>query len=308
MGAPGRADAPRSPGIRQPLVKRLQRDSLLPAVQRAAYLVGRASSQLRGTPDVLICGAQRCGTTSMYQSLRQHPAVLRPVARKGVHYFDDVTYVNGLGWYRAHFPSRTELRRRAQRLGEPTVVFESSPYYLFHPAAPARIAAALPAVKALVLLRDPVERAYSAYTHEFRRGYETQSFERALELEDERLDGEEERLLADPGYASHAHRHQAYVRRGRYIDQIVRLSDALGRENLLVVDADDFFTNPMPVWEEVRAFLGLFAFRPHFEQHNARPRTPLPDPMREKLRIAYADDDVRLARWWGRTPSWRRDA
>lgn len=285
---------------------RLDRKALLPAAQRAAYLGGRATSALRVTPNLLICGAQRCGTTSMYQTLRQHPAVLRPVARKGVHYFDDVTYLNGMGWYRAHFPLRAHVARRAQRVRESPVIFESSPYYLFHPAAAARIAAALPDVKALVLVRDPVERAYSAYTHEFRRGYETEAFERALELEERRLDGEEERLLTDPGYASHAHRHQAYQRRGRYIDQIARLVAALGRDRVLVLDADDFFTDPEPVWEQLCGFVGLSAFQPRFERHNARPRAPMPPALREKLRVAFGDADERLARWWGRTPSWRR--
>jgi hypothetical protein len=282
------------------------RDALLPAVQHGAYLAGRATSSLRVLPNLLICGAQRSGTTSMYQTLRQHPAALRPVARKGVHFFDDVTYLNGMSWYRAHFPLRGHVARRARRVGEPAVIFESSPYYLFPPAAAARIAAALPEVKALVLVRDPVERAYSAYTHEFRRGYETESFERALELEEQRLDGEEERLLADPGYASSAHRHQAYLRRGRYIDQIERLVAALGRDRVLVLDADDFFTEPGPVWEQVREFVGLSAYQPRFEQHNARPRAPMSSTVRDKLQIAFQDSDERLAQWWGRTPSWRR--
>jgi hypothetical protein len=242
----------------------------------------------------------------MYQTLRQHPAALRAVARKGVHYFDDVSYVHGLAWYRAHFPLTAQIARRARRLGAPPVVFESSPYYLFHPAAAGRIGADLPGVKAIVLVRDPVERAYSAYTHEFRRGYETESFERALELENERLGGEEERLLADPSYASHAHRHQAYVHRGRYADQIVRLVDALGRDKVLVVDADDFFATPDPVWEEVSEFLSLAPFTPRFEQHNARPRSPMAPELRERLRESFADADTRLEQWWGRTPSWRR--
>lgn len=288
------------------MTSRPNRDALLPAVQRTAYLTGRATASLRVVPNLLICGAQRCGTTSMYQTLRQHPAVLRPVARKGVHFFDDVTYLNGMPWYRAHFPLRAQVARRERQTGEAPVIFESSPYYLFHPAAPARIATALPAAKALVLVRDPVERAYSAYTHEFRRGYETEAFERALELEEQRLDGEEERLLADPGYASHPHRHQAYLRRGRYIDQIERLVAALGSDRVLVLDADDFFADPEPVWEQVCAFAGLSSFQPRFEQHNARPRTPMPAALREKLEVAFEDSDERLARWWGRTPSWRR--
>lgn len=285
---------------------RSAREAALPTAQRAAFLAGRATAPLRATPSLLICGAQRCGTTSMYQALRQHPALLRPVARKGVHYFDDVAYRNGLDWYRAHFPLRAEVARAARHARERAIVFESSPYYLFHPAAPQRIAQTLPGVRALVLLRDPVERAYSAYTHEYRRGYEPETFERALELEDERLAGEEERLLADPGYASHAHRHQAYLHRGAFVDQLERLTGALGRDGVLVVDADDFFTEPEPVWEDVSRFLDLSPFRPHFEQHNARPRSAMPDELRARLRRGFDDADARLETWWGRTPSWRR--
>lgn len=280
--------------------------SLLPTAQRAAFLFGRTTAGLRATPDLLICGAQRCGTTSMYQALRQHPAVLRPVARKGVHYFDDVTYLRGMQWYRSHFPLQAHLQARSRRVGERARTFESSPYYLFHPAAPGRIAADLPGVKVLILVRDPVERAYSAYTHESARGYETETFAAALALEDERLAGEEERLIADPGYSSHAHRHQGYVRRGRYIDQILRMVEALGADNVHVVDAEDFFTDPGPVWSEVTRFLGISLGAPTFRRHNARPRSDMPAALRSELAERFEDADRRLEQWWGRTPSWRR--
>src|SRR5215469_7371422 len=94
--------------------------------------------------------------------------------------------------------------------GAEPLTFESSPYYMFHPLAPARIAADLPGVKLLVLVRDPVERACSAHAHELARGYESEPFERALELEDERLSGEAERIMAHPGYLSPSHQHHAY--------------------------------------------------------------------------------------------------
>lgn len=282
------------------------REALLPAAQRAAYAAGRVTAGMRIVPDVLICGAQRCGTTSMYQALRQHPAVLRPVARKGVHYFDDTPYLNGMAWYRAHFPLASTARRVARRTGERPLAFESSPYYLFHPAAAQRIAGDLPGVRVLVLVRDPVERAYSAYTHESARGFEDQPFERAVELEQSRLAGEDERLLANPAYTSHAHRHQAYLARGHYLDQILRLSAALGRERVHVIDADDFFSAPRPVWLDVTRFLGLSASEPVFQQHNARSRSSLPESLRTQLREHFADSDERLTRWWGHVPSWRR--
>ena len=75
--------------------------------------------------------------------------------------------------------------------------FEASGYYMYHPFAMERLARDMPGVKLVVMLRDPVERAFSAYKHEYARGYEWESFEKALELEDERLVGEIDRMRAD---------------------------------------------------------------------------------------------------------------
>ena len=84
---------------------------------------------------------------------------------------------------------------------------------MFHPLAAERIARDLPGVKLLVLLRDPVERAYSAHAHEVSVGYETEPFQRALEIEAARLDGEAEKIMADPAYVSRSHQHQRALRR-----------------------------------------------------------------------------------------------
>src|SRR3954447_9489078 len=86
-----------------------------------------ALAPLKMTPDILIIGAQRCGTTSMFKALTQHPEVARPFLRKGVHYFDK-NYDRGFSWYRGHFP--TTLTSRMKRLGRPTHTIESSPYYM----------------------------------------------------------------------------------------------------------------------------------------------------------------------------------
>ncbi len=282
------------------------KQAAVPIVQEAALQTGRATSRLRMTPDFLICGAQRCGTTSMYQALRQHPAVLRPVARKGVHYFD-VHYDRGLSWYRSHFPLGVTARRHAHKVGMAVQTFESSPYYLFHPLSAERIAADLPGVKVLVLVRDPVERAYSAYSHEVARGHECESFERALELEGSRLAGEEARLAAEPTYRSHSHQHHAYIGRGRFVDQITRMEAAVGADRMLVIDAEDFFTDPDPVWADVVRHLGLPpAPNPQFRRYNARPRSALEPALRRTLEERFTDSDGRLTQWWGQIPSWRR--
>jgi hypothetical protein len=278
--------------------------SVSPPAKRAAHAIsvtaGRVTAPLRMLPGFLIVGAQRCGTTSMYRALAAHPSVRKAVLHKGVHYFD-MNYDRGLGWYRAHFP----LARGAHPQASQT--FESSPYYLFHPLAAERIAADLPGVKLIVLVRDPVERAYSAYTHEFARGFETEPFESAIDLEPDRLNGEAARIVSEPGYLSHSHQHHAYRARGQYAEQLERLERLFDRANIHVVDSGDFFTKPEPVYDGVLDFLGLASDGyPQFERHNARPRSAIPETLRARLDEHFVSFDEQLTDWLGRIPSWRR--
>lgn len=276
------------------------------AARATARMAGLLTSGARMEPSFLIMGAQRCGTTSMYKTLSQHPDVLPAVLHKGAHYFD-MHYDRGPGWYRGHFPLALTAARARRATGVRPVTGESSPYYLFHPCAAARIAVDLPAARLLVLLRDPVERAYSAYTHEAARGFETESFARALDLEPQRLSGEEERISAEPGYLSHSHQHHAYVTRGQYVDQLERLERLVGRERVHVVDSGDLFTDADPVYDGIVRFLGLRPVpNPEFRQHNARPRSGLPAALRTRLDEHFAPYDERLAAWLGAVPSWRR--
>ncbi|MET8157246.1 sulfotransferase domain-containing protein [Sphaerisporangium sp. NPDC005289] len=280
-------------------------------VKRSAHALSHTAGRLtvsgRLLPSFLIAGAQRCGTTSLYRALAQHPLILKPVLRKGVHYFD-MAYGKGSSWYRAHFPLKVTAHRLERRFGIRPLSFESSPYYLFHPMVPSRIATDLPGVKLIALVRDPVERAYSAHAHEVARGFETEaSFERALALEPYRLDGEEERLRADPAARSRAHRHHAYVARGQYAEQLARLEPLVGRDRILVLDSGSLFTAPERAYDRVLEFLGLPRLGdPVFERHNARPRPcDMPAGLRRRLSEHFAPWDARLEPWLDERPSWR---
>lgn len=271
----------------------------------AADQIGHRTASRRVLPDMLIVGGQRCGTTTLFKALAQHRAFLGPTLRKGVHYFD-LHADQPLDWYRAHFPMRGAIENLQHSGDGRAVVGESSPYYLWHPLTAGRIARALPGVRVIALLRDPVERAYSAHAHELARGFETEPFDAALALESERLDGEEESLISGRVTRSLAHQHQAYVQRGEYVDQLLRMERAVGREQMLVLDSADFWSTPERDWPEVTAFLGLADQEVVFERHNARSRAPMSSDLRTQLDAHYAPFDERLAQWWGRTPSWRR--
>ena len=129
-----------------------------------------ATASARRLPDFLVIGAQRAGSTSLFAQLCEHPGVAAP-SHKEIHYFDLQSF-RGLRWYRSHFPPAGRSRGR--------ITGEASPYYLFHPAVPARVAEALPDVRLVALLRDPVARAYSQYQLSVRDGHETLGFEEAL--------------------------------------------------------------------------------------------------------------------------------
>jgi len=267
--------------------------------------VGTATAGRRQLPSFLMVGAQRAGTTSLFRALMSHPLVHAANYHKGVNYFD-VNYQRDFSWYQGHFPTAAHLRRTTRSAAGDPVTFEASGYYMFHPRAAARIARDLPDVRIVAMLRDPVERAYSAWKHEHARGFEWATFEVALDLEDHRLEGEVERMLADPGYQSVHHRHHAYVRRGQYHEQLVRLHEHLSPERVHVVESESFFTSPEATYSELLDFLGLPAVMPErFDRWNGRPSAPMSTQTRSRLREHFASHDRALANLMGREVAWR---
>jgi hypothetical protein len=205
-------------------------------------------------PTYLIIGSQRCGTTSLYEYLCAHPAGCRARGHE-VHYFT-LHFMQGPAWYRGHFPTGVELRRTARRAGA-AITGEASPYYLFHPMVPQRVRDLLPNVRLVVLLRNPVDRAYSHYQRELQVGAEHLSFEEALEAEPARLEGEEARLRREAGYTSFAHRNFSYVARGLYADQLRRWFGVFPRDQMLIARSEDLARTPERVLTEIYEFLDL---------------------------------------------------
>lgn len=275
----------------------------LKRIGRRAYVwVGAATSSLRCEPGFILVGASRCGTTSLFRALMEHPQIARPTFYKGINYFD-LNYYRGMRWYRGHFPVTEIARRKAAGYGE-MVAFEASGYYLYHPFALERASRDLPSVKLIAMLRDPAERAFSAYKHEYARDFERETFERAVELEDERLAGEIDRMRDDPTYESFSHRHHSYLHRGHYAEQLERGFNFFPQSQWHIIDSKTYFDNPAVEYRRLLAFLGLDAFEPHFGQHNARPSKPMPPQMLHALQDYYAPHDKRLTELLERPFSW----
>ena len=220
--------------------------SIKSAVKQAYYGYRKMTSSLRSLPDFLIIGTQKGGTTSLYSYLSYHPRV-REAYSKEVHYFDN-QYKNGQSWYRANFPYHTRK----------LVTGESSPYYLYHPHVPERVYKAVPKCKPIVLLRNPVERAYSHYNMGNRVvSGPRESFEEAISLEESRIREDWNKMVDNPSLSLPNVQDYSYLDRGNYLEQILRWEKYFPREQFLILPSEQFFQDPQEVTRITWEFLGL---------------------------------------------------
>jgi hypothetical protein len=269
---------------------------------------GTTTAPLRHPPDFLIVGAKRGGTTSLWNWLLQHPGCLPMIpARQGLksnHYFY-WHFDRGPRWYRGFFASDVARRLASRRAGGPVATGEASPYYLFDPRVPERVAAELPAVKIIILLRDPVDRAASHHRERTRAGVEPLGFADALAAEEGRLAGELERMAADPFYYSRPHDWYSYRSRGIYAPQVAAWQAVVPTERMLVVQSEELYTDPRGTFDTVTDFLGLGRIEElKARRYNYHRHEDMPAPVRAELTEFYRDHNRRLFEVLGRELTW----
>lgn len=218
--------------------------------------------------DFFLVGAARSGTTSMWHALARTPGVFMPkeLVHKEPGYFSELTGMSDRERYLELFAGADPARE---------VVGEASTAYLTDPAAAPRIAREVPDARIVILLRNPVDRAYSLYNWMAQEGYEpAPDFRRALALEEERA--------ADPGFRRdnpQYYHNYLYVRSGRYAEQVERYLSRFGWARVRVLLFEDFVADPERAYREVLDLLGVTppaGHRPDLRRRNPsrRPRSP----------------------------------
>jgi Sulfotransferase domain len=211
---------------------------------------GPSAEQVSGEPDIgslpdyVIIGAQKGGTSFLYYLLTRHPLV-EPAARKELHFFDQPElFDNGAEWYRRCFP------RLNSKDGQRSITGEATPYYLFDPPVAKRMAETVPKARLIALLRNPVDRAYSHYQMQVKRGTEPRTFEEAIEQQ-----------------------HSSYVSRGIYVDQLLRWFEFFSKDQMLILKSEDFFERPVETLKVVLTFLDLPDWQPEAPELQQRRHT-----------------------------------
>jgi hypothetical protein len=247
-------------------------------------------------PDFIVIGAQKGGTTALRAYLNHHPFLLLP--KKEVHFFD-MNFHLGKQWYEKQLPKRPN----AQYL-----IGEKSPSYLIHPTVPERVYSLYPQVKLIVILRNPVDRAYSHYWHNIGPKRENLSFEKAIEAEFSRIQGEKEKLIKNPLHDFNQYRHYSYLTRGIYVDQLKNWFKFFPREQMLILSSDDLYKFPKITMKKICAFLGVpnHAPKKNLSVHKGS-YPPMSLEMRQHLTAYFHPYNEELEKLLNRKFNWNKD-
>jgi hypothetical protein len=194
-------------------------------------------------PNFFLVGAAKAGTTSIYEYLSQHPEVFFPCIKEP-HFFTQVRPSRQQRFFIHAISDRAEYARLFERAYGFTIIGDASPSYLWHPEVPGRIRAQVPEARIAIILRDPVERAYSHYLMDYREGVQSLSFYDAL-IDDM---NRQER-----GWGISF----LYFELGQYAEQVKRYLETFPPRQIQIIFFDDLRRNVRCVLNELTEFLQI---------------------------------------------------
>ncbi|MFB8798046.1 MAG: tetratricopeptide repeat protein [Microcoleus sp.] len=238
-------------------------------------------------PNFIIIGSQRCGTTSLYTYLAQHPQILTPI-KKEMDFFS-WHFDRGIDWYLAHFPPIPA--------GEQFLTGEASPSYFDSLEAPERLYSAFPEAKLVVLLRNPVDRAISQFYRLTDLNWEGRSFDRAISDEIERLNQNPAYIIGEePGN---------YLARGRYVEFMKNWLAFFPKQQLLILKSEDFYAGAAATVKQVLEFLDLPEYQlPEYPNANPGSYQPISDSVRCWLSDYFRHYNQQLEEYLGIKFNW----
>ena len=252
----------------------------------------------RALPDFMIVGFPRCGTTSLWTHLDQHPRIYAP-KDKELHFFS-VRYDSGLKNYLLDFPTRKE------KIKSKLSIFEASPDYILYPKAMERIKIHLPKVKMIILLRNPVTQIYSQYQKFVTQGLETESLENLMKDDENRLKIYTKRCENNiiKNYTSWFY--IPYFSHAKYVKYIKEALDFFPQEQFLFLKTEDLNNNPQGVVTKCLDFLELDGHPIKKEFHNKKRKyaNPLSTELRKQLSDYFKPFNEELEELLGMKFNW----
>ncbi len=239
------------------------------------------------TPDFLVIGVQKSGTTSFYKYLCQHPQIFGCTLKEPG--FFNYHFDRGWRWYRSNFPIRGPFKNKSLCIPANSHVFEATASYFFSPQAVERIKHHLPGCKFIVLLRNPTGRTLSHYRYKPTHPSSPEIFKETIEKEIEAIRGREEEIydiLVQHGSlkAAQSITDTFYVFKSLYSIPMRRWFDEFDRNQFLFLKAEDLFNTPQTVMNQAFDFLSIDRHTgQNYSIHNPSEKIPISRETIEKL-------------------------
>ena len=266
-------------------------------------------STLHVLPDFYIIGGQKCGTTSLYMYLIDHPEIFSPPV-KDIRFFDKY-FKKGIDWYKMYFPLTSKKFFVETILKKKFLTYEATERYLDHPHAATRINKITPNAKFIILLRNPIDRAYSHYNMIKNRGdekfKESLSFEDAILIEEERLKGKFQKMIDEQEYYSDTYFRNGYLNRGIYVEKLKRWFSMFDKNQFYIIQSEEFLKNSEKIFQEVLEFLEISKWSPkEFVQYKklGNKRKEMKPETRKKLIEFFKPHNEKLYEFLGRKFDW----
>ena len=250
-----------------------------------------ARSQNRKSPDFIIIGEAKCGTSSLFNYLGQHPQILVP-HRKEINFFDK-NFDYGLDWYLAHFPSITYNQ------GQDLLTGEATTHYFAYPEVERRMLELFPQIKIIIMLRNPVDRTISEYYHYFNRGQEQRSLTKIIDQAKQNLP-----QFTKDDLSSSVDRHE-YILNSIYVEKIRRWLNSFAAENILIIKSESFFAQTDFVMKTVFDFLDVPNYHiSHQIKYNTGYYSRVTNNLRQDLSEIFNSYNCQLEEYLKRDFNW----
>jgi len=251
-------------------------------------------------PDFMIIGAEKSGTTSLYQYLRRHPNVLSSV-EKEIDFFD-MEYEQGIDWYLAHFPPVPES---TPAQSQTWLTGETSANYLYSDAAPQRVFEHFPHIKLAVILRNPIDRTVSRYSMMVRNGAEPRSLETVVKEEIALIQRASARFEDGQTIPYSVLNRCRHVGNSLYYYHLKRWLTCFSKEQLFVLQSENLFEQPAQTLSHLYSKFGLSAHTiQDYPKHNSGSYSPAESAVRQTLSDFFAPHTRKLEALLGRTFDW----
>lgn len=209
----------------------------------------RLTSSLRMSPSLFIIGAQKAGTNSLANYLSSQNGIIPPWHKEISFFNNDTRFEKGVSWYKSFFSTNFIRLQREKKNNIKAITFDASANYFEEIKSANRIKQFNPDAKIIVILRDPVMRAWSHYKMAVSYGFEDKKFKEALKFETERI-------TQNTCRHNFAFQRLAYRSKGEYVTYLKPWMNLFGN-NMLVLFYEDIFANKLSELQKIHDFIGL---------------------------------------------------